>query len=126
MKLKLEIDVPDFNWVDAPTAYWTPIVEVKEKLHVELIKDLIEYLQRLPDRHWIIEADHQHVRHPFCRELVRDRLRFIPENQIWWVGEKLSHFLMGFRDALDKTLIITLSSTGFYQMEKRSNSKHFQ
>lgn len=98
MKLKLEIDVPDFNWVDAPTAYWTPIIEVKEKLHVELIKDLIEYLQRLPDRHWIIEADHQHVRHPFCRELVRDRLRFIPENQIWWVGEKLSHFLMGFRE----------------------------
>ena len=98
MKIKLEIDVPEFSWIDAPTAYWTPIIEVKEKLHVELIKDLIEYLQRLPDGHWIIEADHQHVRHPFCRELVRDRLRFIPENQIWWVGEKLSYFLMGFRE----------------------------
>lgn len=96
MKIKLEIDVPEFNWIEAPTAYWTPIVEVKEKLHVELIKDLIEYLQRLPDIKWIINANHQHVRHPFCRELVRDRLRFIPENQIWWAGEKLSHFLMGF------------------------------
>ena len=27
MKIKLEIDVPEFNWVDVPTLYRTPIGE---------------------------------------------------------------------------------------------------
>lgn len=97
MKIKLEIDVPEFDWVDVPTLYRTPIGEFGDIQHVNQIQDLIEYLQRLDDIEWVINADHQHVRHPFCRELVRDRLRFVPENMIWHVGEELSHFLMDFR-----------------------------
>lgn len=96
MKIKLEIDVPEFDWVDVPTLYRTPIGEFGDIVEVKQIQHLIEYLQRLGDIEWIINADHQHVRHPFCRELIRDRLRFIPENQIYYYGEKLSHFLMRF------------------------------
>ncbi|WP_223861138.1 hypothetical protein [Acinetobacter seifertii] len=44
----------------------------------------------------LLTLNHQHVRHPFCRELIRDRLRFIPENQIDWFGEQLSYFLQDF------------------------------
>ena len=98
MKIKLEIDVPEFDWVDVPTLYRTPIGEFGDLLEVNLVRELIEYLQRLDDIEWIINSDHQRVRHPLCRELVRDRLRFIPENNIWWVGEKLSHFLMDFSE----------------------------
>lgn len=98
MKIKLEIDVPEFEWVEVPTLYRTPIGEFSDIGEVKQIQHLIEYLQRLGDIEWIINSDHQHVRHPFCRELVRDRLRFIPENQIYYYGEKLSHFLMGFRE----------------------------
>ena len=98
MKIKLEIDVPEFDWVDVPTLYRTPIGEFGDLLEVNLVRELIESLQRLDDIEWIINSDHQRVRHPLCRELVRDRLRFIPENNIWWVGEKLSHFLMDFSE----------------------------
>ena len=94
MKISLEIDVPEYSWVDTPTLYRTPIGEFSDLLEVNQIKNLIEYLQRLDEIEWNINSDHQHVRHPFCRELVRDRLRFIPENLIWHVGEKLSYFLM--------------------------------
>ena len=96
MKIKLEIDVPEFEWVDTPTLYATPLGDFSDLLEVNQIKNLIEYLQRLDDIEWIINSDHQRVRHPFCRELIRDRLRIIPENLIWHVGEKLSYFLMDF------------------------------
>lgn len=96
MKLKLEIDVPEFNWVEVPTQFRTPLGEVCSMDQVNDIKHLIEYLQRLNEIEWIINSDHQHVRHPYCREIVRDRLRFVPENQVWHVGEDLSFFLQGF------------------------------
>lgn len=99
MKIKLEIDVPEFEWVDTPTAYWTPIGEVGEKFHVQLIKDLIEYIQRLPERQWIIESNHQHVRMPLCKSWVEDRLSvFVDKQNSYWWAEKLSHFLMGFQE----------------------------
>ncbi|HCQ61615.1 MAG TPA: hypothetical protein DIU50_08450 [Acinetobacter nosocomialis] len=97
MKISLEIDVPEFDWIDTPTLYRTPIGEFSDIQEVKEIGRLIEYLQRLDEIEWIINSNHQHVRHPFCRELVRDQLRFIPEHLIWHVGEKLSFFLMGFR-----------------------------
>lgn len=96
MKIKLEIDVPEFEWVDTPTLYRTPIGEFSDLLEVNQVRNLIEYLQRLDDIEWIINSDHQRVRHPLCRELIRDHLRFIPENLIWHIGERLSHFLMRF------------------------------
>lgn len=98
MKIQLEIEIPDFEWVDTPTLYRTPIGEFSDIFQVNQIKDLIEYLQRLDETKWIINSNHQHVRHPFCRELVRNRLEFIPENMIWHVAESLSHFLMRFRE----------------------------
>lgn len=99
MKIKLEIEVPEFNWVNVPKAYWTPIGEVGEKLHVEIIKDLIEYIQRLPERKWIIEANHQHVRMPLCKAWVEDRLSlFVNKTTSHWWAERLSHFLYGFRE----------------------------
>ncbi|MDC4306298.1 hypothetical protein NQ624_08580 [Acinetobacter baumannii] len=96
MKISLEIDVPEFDWIDTPTLYRTPIGEFSDIQKVKEIGRLIEYLQRLDEIEWIINSNHQHVRHPFCRELIRDRLRFIPENQIYWFGEKLSYFLQDF------------------------------
>lgn len=99
MKISLEIDVPEYNWVNVPTAYWTPVGEVSEKLHVELIKDLIEYIQRLPDRKWVIESNHQHVRLPLCKSWVEDRLSLFvdKQNSHWW-AERLSHFLARFQE----------------------------
>lgn len=97
-KIILEIPIPEYNWIDTPTLYGTPIGEFGSIDQVESIKALIEYIQRLPDRHMIIEADHQHVRHPWCRELIRDRLKFIAEQNIWHYGERLSYFLMDFQE----------------------------
>lgn len=96
MKISLEIDVPEYSWVDTPTLYRTPIGEFGDIQEVKEIERLFGYLQRLDDIKFIINSNHQHVRHPFCRELIRDRLRFIPENLIWHFGEKLSFFLQQF------------------------------
>jgi hypothetical protein len=121
MKITLEIDVPEFDWVDTPTLYRTPIGEFNDIQEVKEIGRLIEYLQRLDEIEWIINSNHQHVRHPFCRELIRDRLRFIPENQIWWVGEQLSHFLMDFREYSGRKF-----SEYEYKYQVLSNGKKIQ
>lgn len=99
MKLFLEIPVPEYEWIETPILYDTPIGEFGLESEVSAIKSLFEYLQRLPERHVLIESDHQHFRHPFCRELVRNRLPFIPEQNIWHVAEKLSFFLMEFQES---------------------------
>lgn len=100
MKLTLQIDIPEIKEVECPTEYETPIRVVEHEREVRQIKCLLEYLQRLDDIEWIINSDHQHVRAPYCRELVRSRLDFIPENSIHTVGETLSYFLMGFREGV--------------------------
>lgn len=94
-KIVLEIDVPEYNWVDVPTQYRTPIGEFESIEQVLLIKDLIEYLQRLEDRFAIIQMDYR-IRNALCREIVRERLRFIADENIYWYGEKLGHFLAEF------------------------------
>lgn len=96
-KLRFEIDVPDYKWVDVPVEYLTPIGTFTDEVHVDLIRDLIEYLQRLSEIKWIIESNHQHVRQPFCCELVRRYLVFIPDTQIAAVADELSHFLASFK-----------------------------
>ena len=95
-KIKLEIEVPEYDWVDTPTNYRTPIGDFDDIFKVNQINALISYLQRLEDIEFIINSNHQHVKHPFCRELVRDRLQFIPENAIHYYGEQLSYFLQKF------------------------------
>lgn len=98
MKIKLEIDIPEYEWIDTPTLYRTPLGEFGDILEVQQIQYLIEYLQRVKGIEDIINADHQHIRFPWCREVIRDRLRFIPENQIHYVGEKLAHLLMDHQE----------------------------
>ena len=93
----IELPYPTIKAVDVPTAYATDFVEVEHEYEARMVQDFIAYLQRLPEIESIINADHQHVRHPLCREWVRDRLRFITPTNICHVGEALSHFLMGFR-----------------------------
>ena len=97
-KFKIELEVLPVLWKSVPTLYSTPIGDFTEAREVALIQDLIEYLKRIDGIKMLINSNHQHVRFPFCRELVRDRLRFVPDNLIYYVGEKLSHFLAQFRD----------------------------
>lgn len=126
MKISLEIDVPEFDWIDTPTLYRTPIGEFNDIQEVKEIGRLIEYLQRLDEIEWIINSNHQHVRHPFCRELIRDRLRFIPENQIYWFGEQLSYFYKTLkREPVSSSKNMNTNIKSF-QMARRFNLKHSQ
>lgn len=96
MKLKLEIDVPEYEWVDVPTLYRTPIGEFGDIQEVKEIGWLIEYIQRLSDRHEIINMDSQ-VRQALCRSWIRERLRFInTEQTIYYFATNLSGFLNDF------------------------------
>lgn len=96
VKIEFELDIPPVLWKSVPTLYSTPIGDFTEAREVALIQDLIEYLKRIDEIEMLINSNHQHVRFPFCRELVRDRLRFVPDNLIYYVGEQLSHFLRKF------------------------------
>lgn len=99
-KLLLEIPVPEYQWVDVPTNYRTCIGDYEDINHVNQIGDLIGYLQRHEDRFAIIEMEYQ-MRETVCRELVRDRLRFVKENhEIYHTAQKLSHFLAGFKEGI--------------------------
>jgi len=97
-KIVLEIPIPEYKWVEMGAEYWTPLGTVYDIDHVGQIQDAIEYLQRLgSDAEWLINANHQHIREPFCREIVRSRLRFVDACLVGYYAEKLSHFLHGFR-----------------------------
>ncbi|MCE6007591.1 hypothetical protein [Acinetobacter soli] len=96
MKISLEIDIPEYSWVDAPTLYKTPIGDFGDIQEVKEIGRLIEYIQNLGDRHEIIDMDYR-VREALCRSWIRERLRFInTEQTIYYFATNLSHFLDGF------------------------------
>ena len=96
-KVSLDIDLPTIEWVDVPTNYITPLGEVDTQIKVNIIKDLIEYLQRIDGIQMIINSNHQHIRFPFCKSVVKDRIFFLnTDSEIHYRGEELSHFLQRF------------------------------
>lgn len=95
-KMLLEIPVPEYNWIDVPTLYRTCIGEFEDIKHVQLIEDLIGYLQRHEDRHVIIEMEYQ-MRETLCRELIRNKLYFVDAANINHFAQNLSHFLARFQ-----------------------------
>lgn len=96
-KIILEIPIPAYKWVDVPTNYGTILGEFSCLHEVNLITNLVEFLQRHEDRHSIIEMEHR-MRCLLCRELVREKLPFIKEEHIYHYGEKLSGFLADFQE----------------------------
>lgn len=95
-KIILEIPIPEYTWVDAPTLYTTCLGEVSEEAHVEQIRSLIGYLKRHEDRHAIINMEYK-MRDALCRELVRTHLRFVPDNLLHHYASQLSGFLSRFQ-----------------------------
>lgn len=99
MKIAVEFEIPEYDWVDAPTLYQTPLGEFSDKDHVDQIGWMIDHLQHMPEIEikWIIEANHARIRHRFCKQMVAEHLGFVEPDQITWVAEKLSHFLARFQ-----------------------------
>lgn len=98
MKIKLEIDVPEYDWVAVPTLYRTPLGDYDDENHVIQVRVLFKLLQQLDVVvEWLINTDDHHTRESFCVELVR-MLPFIPEEQVQHVGEKLGRFLTSFNE----------------------------
>ncbi len=123
MKLTIEFDIPLIEEVDAPTLYQTPLGEVSDKNHADQIGWMIERLQNMPksEMQWIIESNHDRIRLPFCKQMIRENIRFVGSSLVNWTGEKLSHFLQQFQ-----------ARTGYkfseykYEPTVLSNSKKFQ
>lgn len=95
-KIILEIPVLDYEWIDVPTLYGTFLGDFEDIEHVHLIGDLVKYLQRHEDRQNIIKMDYQ-LRETLCRELIRNKLYFIQESNVYYTATKLSHFLARFQ-----------------------------
>jgi len=97
MKIRLEIDVPEFEWIEVDAKHDTPMGEVCSIEEVERVGDFIEYLKILPDISWVINADHDHIRVPLLCELIKRNLKFIPNELVALYADKLGRFLAGFR-----------------------------
>lgn len=100
MKIVIEIDIPEIKEVEYPTEYQTPLGEVEHEQDARVICSVLEYLQRLEDIQWLINSNLHHVLYPFCREVVRSRLGFVKEENIYQMGDKLGRFLLGFREGI--------------------------
>lgn len=98
MKINIEVEIPNFSWVDVPVHYHTPIGQVEDESMAENVNDIVRYLQQLPDIDFIVNSDHQHVRTVFCKQLLRERLRGFKENLAHFYAENLSYFLQSFEN----------------------------
>lgn len=99
-KVKIELEVPPIKKVKVQTEFHTPVGNVDSIYMADRVGVLILYLQRLRDMKNIIEADHQHIRAPLCRELVRERLGIQDNQTVYMWGENLSHFLHNFSESV--------------------------
>lgn len=99
MKALIEVNIPEFNWVEVPVLFNTPIGEVGKIEHVEAIKSLITMLQRQPDRARIINLDYPMLK-IFCDGLISNYLTFIEPQFKYMFSERLMHFLKGFREGV--------------------------
>ena len=100
MKVVIEVNIPEIKEVEYPTEYKTPLGSVEHEQDAIVTCSVLEYLQRLEDIQWLINSNIHHVLYPFCREVVRSRLTFVKEENIYQMGDVLGRFLLRFREGI--------------------------
>lgn len=96
MKINIEVEIPEYDWVNTITEYSTPICNVTTKRDLRSVQRFFGYLQRMPDIQNIIALSHD-VRCMLCKELVSRNLDFLKDSYIEYVAINLSNFLSDFK-----------------------------
>ena len=100
MKVKFEVEIPDYEIVDVPVYYETNIMKVGDKLDVVKVERVIEKTLRIAKRDDLQNCDFDSVIYPVCLKIVGDDLgHLITESEsVVEVAKNLAHLVMQFRN----------------------------
>ena len=100
MKVKFEVEIPDYEVVDVPIYYETNIMKVGDKLDVVKVERVIEKTLRIAKRDDLQNCDFDSVIYPVCLKIVVDDLGYliIQSESVVEVANRLAHLIMQFRN----------------------------
>ncbi len=100
MKVKFEVEIPDYEIVDVPVYYETNIMKVGDKLDVVKVERVIEKTLRIAKRDDLQNCDFDSVIYPVCLKIVGDDLGYliIQSESVVEVAKNLAHLVMQFRN----------------------------
>ena len=100
MKVKFEVEIPDYEIVDVPVYYETNIMKVGDKLDLVTVERVIEKTLKIAKRDNLQNCDFDSVIYPVCLKIVGDDLwHLITElESVVEVAKNLAHLIMQFRN----------------------------
>ena len=100
MKVKFEVEIPDYEIVDVPVYYETNIMKVSNKLNLVTVERVIEKTLKIAKRDNLQNCDFNSVIYPVCLKIVGDYLgHLITElESVVEVAKNLAHLIMQFRN----------------------------
>ena len=100
MKVKFEVEIPDYEVVDVPIYYETNIMKVSNKLDVVKVERVIEKTLRIAKRDGLQNCNFDSVIYPVCLKIVVDDLgHLITElESVAEVAKNLARLVMQFRN----------------------------
>ena len=100
MKVKFEVEIPDYEIVDVPVYYETNIMKVGNKLDLVTVERVIEKTLKIAKRDNLQNCDFDSVIYPVCLKIVGDDLwHLITElESVVEVAKNLAHLIMQFRN----------------------------
>ena len=98
MKVKFEVEIPDYEIVDVPVYYETNIMKVANKLDLVRVELVIEKTLRIAKRDDLQNCNFDSVIYPVCLKIVGDDLgHLIAESEsVVEVAKNLAHLIMKF------------------------------
>ena len=100
MKVKFEVEIPDYEIVDVPVYYETNIMKVGDILDVVKVERVIEKTLRITKRDDLQNCNFDSVIYPVCLKIVGDDLgHLITESEsAVEVANNLARLIMQFRN----------------------------
>ena len=100
MKVKFEVEIPDYEIVDVPVYYETNIMKVANKLDLVRVERVIEKTLGIAKRDDLQNCNFDSVIYPVCLKIVGDDLgHLITESErVVEVAKNLAHLIMKFRN----------------------------
>ena len=100
MKVKFEVDIPDYEVVDVPIYYETNIMKVSNKLDLVTVERVIEKALKIAKRDDLQNCDFNSVIYPVCLKIVSDDLGHLvhKSESVTEVTNRLAHLIMQFRN----------------------------
>ena len=99
MKVKFEVEIPDYEVVDVPVYYETNIMKVSNKLDLEIVERVIEKTLKIAKRDNLQNCNFDSVIYPVCLKIVGEDLGHLvtQSESVVEVSKKLAHLIMQFR-----------------------------